>query len=176
MTMMRTALLLPLAMALAACSGEPAPPADPAPRVGLATPAPLPPQADDVPALASRDCETVARFYFDAIGEGAFERAALVWDDPVIDGERLRALFAATRQPRFTIEAVQEEGAAGSLYCTVEGALSDAADPASPPRTGTIELRRVNDVPGATPDQLRWTIRRSTFIEAMERSGRGEPA
>lgn len=179
MMMVRTALLLPLAMALAACSGEPAPPADPAPRVQpdpLATPAPLPPQAGDVPALASRDCETVAQFYFDAIGEGAFDRAALVWDDPVIDGERLRALFAGTRQPRFTVEAVQEEGAAGSLYCTVEGALSDAADPASPPRTGTIELRRVNDVPGATPDQLRWTIRRSTFIEAMERSGRGEPA
>lgn len=179
MMMMRTALLLPFATALAACSGEPAPPADPAPRVQpdpLATPAPLPPQAGDVPALASRDCETVAQFYFDAIGEGAFDRAALVWDDPVIDGERLRALFAGTRQPRFTIAAVQEEGAAGSLYCTVEGALSDAADPASPPRTGTIELRRVNDVPGATPDQLRWTIRRSTFIEPMERSGRGEPA
>ncbi|MBC7160379.1 MAG: hypothetical protein H5U21_10095 [Porphyrobacter sp.] len=175
----RAALSLMLATALAGCSGEPAPPADPAPRVQpdpLATPAALPPQAGDFPALASRDCEAVARFYFEAIAEGAFDRAALAWDDPVIDGARLRALFGGIRQPRFTVAAVHEEGAAGSLYCTIEGALTDAADPARPPRTGTIELRRVNDVPGATPDQLRWTIRRSTFVEPMERAGRGGPA
>lgn len=175
----RAALPLVLATALAGCSGEQAPPDDPAPLARpdpLATPAALPPQASEFPALASRDCETVARFYFDAISEGAFDRAALVWDDPVIDGARLRALFGGIRQPRFTVETVQEEGAAGSLYCTIEGALTDAADPARPPRTGTIELRRANDVPGATPDQLRWTIRRSTFIEPMERAGRGEPA
>jgi len=31
------------------------------------------------------------------------------------------------------------------------------------------------NVPGATPEQLRWTLRSSTFVEPLERSGRGEP-
>jgi len=182
---MRSRLLpfgLPLLL-LAACSGEPGeqPTADPsAPTTAatpdpLATPAALPPQVADYPALESRDCRVVAEFYLTAVGEGDFARAALVWDDPVIDAARLEALFAGYQRPQVTIADVMEEGAAGSLYCTVTGALIDAADPAKAPAQGTLQLRRVNDVPGATPDQLRWTIRQSTFVEPMERSGRGQP-
>ena len=48
----------------------------------------------------------------------------------------------------------------------------DASDPAKPPRQGEIVLRRANDVPGATPDQLRWTLQSSTFVESLERSSR----
>ena len=33
-----------------------------------------------------------------------------------------------------------------------------------------IDDKRVNDVPGATPDQLRWTLQSSTFVERLERS------
>ena len=43
------------------------------------------------------------------------------------------------------------------------------------PVDGTLLLRRVNDVPGATPDQLRWTLRASTFVERLERSDGGKP-
>jgi len=118
----------------------------------------------------------VAQFYLTAIEERDFARAALVWDDPVIDAARLEALFTGYQRPQITIADLMEEGAAGSLYCTVTGALSDAADPAKAPAQGTLQLRRVNDVPGAAPGQLRWTIRQSTFVDPMERSGRGEPA
>ena len=146
--------------------------ADPFAADPLATAAPLPPQVADYPQLESRNCREVAQFYLTAVEERDFGRAALVWDDPVIDSARLEALFTGYQRPQVTIGELTEEGAAGSLYCTVTGTLTDAADPAKAPVEGELQLRRVNDVDGATPDQLRWTIRQSTFIETMERSGR----
>lgn len=137
---------------------------------------PVPEPTQDLAVLESRDCRTVAQAYFDAVAQRDFAFAARVWDDPVIDEARLAALFQGYRQPTIEISGVASEGAAGSLYCTVTGALTDAADPARPARQGELVLRRVNDVPGATPSQLRWTIRSSTFIEKMERSGTGTPA
>jgi len=175
---MRAILLLAPCILVASCSGEaPAPEqsgiagADP-----LATPAALPPQASDYPALQSTECSEVAGFYFDAIAARDFARAALVWDDPVVDAARLEALFSGYREPKFAPGEAFEEGAAGSLYCTISGGLTDGADPDRALRQGTLTLRRANDVPGATPDQLRWTIQESTFVESMERAGRGEPA
>jgi hypothetical protein len=93
-----------------------------------------------------------------------------VWDDPVIDDARLKALFAGYKQPSIAISDVGQEGAAGSLYCTVSGTLSDAGGAPKPAQKGEIVLKRVNDVPGATPEQLRWTIRSSTFVEETQRT------
>jgi hypothetical protein len=176
---MKRALALLAVIGLAACGDNGAPPAPsddaavaPPPAAPL-EPRPLPLQAADFPPLASRDCGEVARFYGEALSERAFDRAALVWDDPVIDGARLEALFGPYAQPRVSWDEPTVEGAAGSLYCTITGRLSDAADPAIPAIEGTLMLRRVNDVPGATPEQLRWTIRSSTFVEPLERSGTG---
>jgi hypothetical protein len=137
---------------------------------------PVPEPTGDLAVLESRDCRTVAQAYLDAVAQRDFAFAARVWDDPVIDEARLAALFDGYQQPAIEISDLTVEGAAGSSYCTVTGALSDAADPAKAPRQGVLTLRRVNDVPGATPQQLRWTIRSSTFIETMERSGTGAPA
>ena len=181
-------------VALAGChSGSPAPtptptptgataPADqgpslatpaspPSSAVGLA-PTPTPQPTQDQAALDSRDCRTVAQAYADAIERHAFDFAARAWNDPVIDAARLKARFAGFAGPRIEIKKVEEEGAAGSLYCTVTGVLNDTG-PNKKTRSGEIVLKRVNDVPGATADQLRWTIRSSTFIEKMERSGKG---
>ena len=108
----------------------------------------------------------------EAIAAREFDRAALVWDDPVIDGVRLQALYASYNEPRIEPGEPVIEGAAGSLYCTVTGTLTDRADLAKPPEDGEFVLRRANDVPGATPDQLRWTLQSSTFVESMERSSR----
>jgi hypothetical protein len=127
----------------------------------------------DLAVLDSRDCRTVAQAYAQAIARNDFDFAARVWNDPVIDAARLKARFAGFAVARIEIKKVEEEGAAGSLYCTVTGVLTDTADPNKKTRSGEIVLKRVNDVPGATPDQLRWTIRSSTFIEKMERSGKG---
>jgi hypothetical protein len=176
---MKRAVLLP-ALLLAACGGDP----EPAPQPSETAEAPvppalpageLPPQVADFPALASKDCAEVAGFYFEALASREYAQAALVWDDPVIDGARLEAVFGGYREAHVEAAEPAVEGAAGSLYCTVTGTLTDAADPARPPLEGELTLRRVNDVPGATPDQLRWTLRSSTFVEKLERSTQGQP-
>lgn len=184
---MRPVALLGLA-ALAGCgSPNPAPapkasesdapvlasPSPPASATPLAPPVltPIPQPTRDTAVLESRDCRTVAQAYVDALAHSDFAFAARVWDDPVIDDARLRALFNGYRRPTIAIAGIEQEGAAGSLYCTVSGTLSDVAGTGKAQQKGEIVLKRVNDVPGATPAQLRWTIRSSTFVEDMQRTG-----
>ena len=182
---MRRAALLALA-ALAACgspkpaaapeptpsaTSEPSAAASPAAAVPAPSLAPLPAPAQDLAVLDSRDCPTIVQAYVDALARNDFALAARVWNDPVIDGARLKALFTGYRQPAIAFTGSEQEGAAGSSYCTVRGTLTDAANPAKPAQKGEIVLKRVNDVPGATPAQLRWTIRSSTFVEQMQRTG-----
>lgn len=183
---MRGAALLAL-LALAGCGSPdqaPEPTAGETTRPALASPtpavsaeplAPLPPStatqpSADLAVLDSRDCRTVAQAYIDALKRSDFTFAARVWDDPVIDDARLRAVFHGYKQPAIAISGVGQEGAAGSLYCTVSGTLTDAGDPSKARSKGEIVLKRVNDVPGATASQLRWTIRSSTFVEEMQRT------
>jgi hypothetical protein len=181
---MRRAALLAL-LALAGCgSADTAPqpeasvaaPASPAPATTPTAPPTPPvltplPQPADLAMLESRDCRTVAQAYADALARGDFEFAARVWSDPVIDDARLRAVLHDYRQPTIAISGLREEGAAGSLYCTVSGTLTDAGDKGKPAQKGEIVLKRVNDVPGATAEQLRWTIRSSNFVEKLGRTG-----
>jgi hypothetical protein len=167
---------LSLALLLAACGGDPEPAPEASETAAPALPAgELPPQVSDFPVLASKDCAEVAEFYLEALSSREYAQAALVWDDPVIDAARLEAVFGGYREAQVEWTDPAVEGAAGSLYCTVTGTLTDAADLARPPLDGTLVLRRVNDVPGATPDQLRWTLQSSTFVEKLERSTQGEP-
>ena len=170
--MKRAAVLLASAL-LGACGTNEAPAPEPSESAALgASPAKLPPQVADFPALASTDCAQVVAFYLRALGSGEYGQAALVWDDPVIDAARLEALFRDYRGAQVEWAEPSVEGAAGTLYCTIGGKLTDTA---GSEREGTLVLRRANDVPGATPDQLRWTLQSSTFVENLERSSRGEP-
>jgi hypothetical protein len=174
----RAALALAMALLAAGCGAndEPAAPTEETGSPNLGTgEARLPPQVADFPPLTSQDCAEVVQFYLEALGGREYAQAALVWDDPVIDAARLESLFGAYREPQVEWTEPFVEGAAGSLYCTVSGKLTDARDPAKPMREGTLLLRRANDVPGAAPDQLRWTLQSSTFVEKLERSGTGEP-
>ena len=173
--MRRTPLGLAAALLLSGCGASEQPTPAPSETGATLTPAALPSQVADFPALASKDCTEITRFYLEALGSREWARAALVWDDPVVDAARLEAVFGGYRELQLAWAEPEVEGAAGSLYCTVAGKLTDAQDPAKPPVEGALVLRRVNDVPGATPDQLRWTLRSSTFVEPLERSDRGEP-
>jgi hypothetical protein len=166
-------LALGTALLAAGCGGaDEAPPAEataalPGPGAAL--------QVADFPALSSDDCVDVVEFYLEAIGGREYGQAALVWSDPVIDAARLEAVFGDYREPQIAWTEPFVEGAAGSAFCTVSGALTDAGNPAQPPQEGTLLLWRANEVPDATPDQLRWTLQSSTFVERLERSSRGEP-
>ena len=169
---------LALALLLAGCGGseDRAPGAGEAPGAALGEGAArLPRQVADFPALASKDCDVVVEFYLEALSTHEYAQAALVWDDPVIDAARLEAVFGDYKEAQVEWTEPFVEGAAGSLYCTVSGKLTDAGDPAKLMREGTLLLRRANDVPGATADQRRWTLRSSTFVERLERSDGGEP-
>ena len=175
--MKRAALLA--ALLLAACGGDPEPAPEPTETTETTAPAlpagDLPPQVADYPALSSTDCAEVTEFYFEALSSREYAQAALVWDDPVIDAARLEAVFGGYRETQVEWPAPSVEGAAGSLYCTVTGILTDVGNPARPPLEGTLILRRANDVPGTTADQLRWTLQSSTFVEKLERSTQGQP-
>lgn len=154
----------------AAQATPPAPPAPPA--VTAASPAPdaPAPQIADIAEYSSKDCATVVRRYTAALRAREFAVAALAWADPATTGDVLQARFAGYRAPQIALQPPVVEGAAGSLYCTVTGSLTDADDPGRPASAGELQLRRVNDVDGATPSQLRWTIRSSTFPQPTQRT------
>ncbi len=184
--MMRAALPIATAVLLTGCGSQDeaapapvetaaAPTSAPAGTGATLAPAPLPPQVADFPVLASKKCDEVVEFYLEALSGREWAQAALVWNDPVIDGARLEAVFGGYKDLQLAWNEPFVEGAAGSAYCTVSGKLTDAKDAAKAPVEGTLLLKRVNDVPGATPDQLRWTLRSSTFVERLERSDGGKP-
>jgi hypothetical protein len=173
---MRATALLFSALLLAACgTNEESAPAPVETAVATAAPQPAPPQVADFPALTSKDCAEVVEFYLEALGGHEWDKAALVWNDPAIDAARLAAVFGGYRELQLEWPEPFVEGAAGSLYCTVSGKLTDAGNAATPFTEGALLLKRVNDIPGATPDQLRWTLRSSTFVERLERSDGSEP-
>ena len=61
------------------------------------------------------------------------------------------------------------EGAAGSSYYTAPARVSiQGRDGAERILMGDVILRRVNDVPGATPDQLRWHIESARLTEVPD--------
>ena len=100
----------------------------------------------------------VLRFYA-AIDRGDYRAAYRLWNG----GKDYPAFvqgFARTAHTRVVAGApVDEEGAAGSLSITVpvrvEATLKSGARQHF---AGSYVLRRANDVPGATADQLRWSI------------------
>lgn len=117
--------------------------------------------------LESRDCKTVLSFYADALHAGLYEEAARVWGkDWGVSAATLQKRYSAEQPVSYELGELSVEGGAGSLYCEVAAVLKTNG---KQPRTGKITLRRVNDVPGATADQLRWHITDSTFAEPDDR-------
>jgi hypothetical protein len=89
---------------------------------------------------------------------GALERKDFASAGAMSDAD-YAASFADYQTIDVTLPPGRLEGAAGSLYyevlVTISG-LSKDGDPYT--LQGPVVLRRVNDVPGATPEQLRWHI------------------
>ena len=70
--------------------------------------------------------------------------------------DQFRTRWSKIENPQFDIAEGTIEGAAGSLYYTAPITLIDGTRRVR----GEIVLRRANDVPGATAEQLRWHIER----------------
>lgn len=117
----------------------------------------------DFAALEDReDPDRVLRFYANAIQTGRWDAAAAAWSkDAEVSPDTLRERYGASKT-RLAIGKGDVEGAAGTLYyeapITAQGADGESAE------RGTIVLRRANDVPGASEEQLNWRIERSTLI------------
>lgn len=120
----------------------------------------------DMGALTERqDPERLLRYYTSAVRVGDWIDAAKAWSlDAQMTPEKLRDEFGGKAGPKIAVGKGDVEGAAGSLYYEAP-IVVDFAD-GRPSKRGTIVLRRVNDVPGASEEQLNWRIERtSTLIQ-----------
>lgn len=178
-----TALISALAINLAGCDRQqaaaPAPEATSSAAVGStpfeapSAPAPDMPSPSATPTAeietpgqpsASRDPGEVLASWAKAVEMRDWPTVRAYWGDHGARSGLSVKAFAATwsslLDPKVTIGKGEQEGAAGSLYYTAPVRIIDG------PRTvrGQIVIRRVNDVDGASDEQLRWHIE-STTIE-----------
>ena len=164
------ALSSALVLQLGGCHrGPEAPPPEPAPSVSAATPTagvdPAPiahATGPDLPSYSRNPAEALDGLA-GAIEAHDWPSVRAYWGDK---GERSgmdQAAFSAKwdqlTTPEVTIGPGSQEGAAGSLYYTAPITIVDGK------RTlrGEVTIRRVNDVDGATTEQLRWHVESLTL-------------
>ena len=158
-----------LAAALGACQ-QTAPTTDASPAPTLpADRAPSPsatPTAEIVaPATptASRDPVEVLARWAQAIELRDWATVRSYWGErgarSGLDETAFAAKWSDLMAPQVAIGPGAQEGAAGSLFYTAPVAITDGSRRIE----GDVTIRRVNDVPGATPEQLRWHIDSTTL-------------
>ncbi|MDO8801692.1 hypothetical protein [Phenylobacterium sp.] len=109
----------------------------------------------------------VVQTYFALIGEKKYAQAWALWGDggkaSGMTAEQFAASFDQYSQYHGNVGAPgQMEGAAGSSYVEVPAiAFGRLKTGAAFNLKGPITLKRVNDVPGSTPEQRRWHIQTS---------------
>lgn len=162
-----------LAINLAGCDRvpEPAPTAsavaEPAPVVATAAPAPSATPTAEIATPGqpsqSRDPAEVMKDWAKAVQMRDWATVRAFWGEKGeksgLSTQDFAAKWASLLDPKVTVYPGEQEGAAGSSYYTAPVRIIDG------PRTvrGDVVLRRVNDVPGATEEQLRWHIESSTI-------------
>ncbi|MGU3391262.1 hypothetical protein [Sphingomonas sp. M1A8_2b] len=123
-----------------------------------------PPMQGCGPAPKSMEAAAaVVRRYYSAIDARDFDTAWSQWGNAGRPGQTLAAFeagFAHTRATRVTIGTLEPGSAgAGSVYQPVPVTVDSTLDDGSRQRfRGTYIVRRVNDVDGASADQLRWHL------------------
>ncbi len=170
-----TAFLLIMA---SACSGETGDdPARPSPNEAPAEPSRMPsgtmPDATPPNALPPSSTDEskspvaalrVARAYFTALSDRRYGDAWALWSDGGRSSGMSRRAFARSFAKYRSYKAMlgapgRVEGAAGSLYIEVPVTVTGMLTSGRPYRLeGPVTLRRANDVPGATAEQLQWRI------------------
>lgn len=122
------------------------------------------PMADCKPAPKSMEAAAaVVQRYYAALNARDYGTAWQQWGDngpPNQTQAKFEAGFAHTKATHVAIGALQPgDGAAGSVYQTVPVTVDATLDDGTHQRfAGNYVIRRVNDVDGASPGQLRWHI------------------
>lgn len=116
----------------------------------------------DTAALDDRqNPDRLLRYYAAALAARDWAAAARAWGaDSGVTAKTLKESYDRAEAPQLTLGKGVTEGAAGSLYYEVPVMLRFGD---GMPEHGSLVLRRVNDIDGATPEQLRWHIERSTI-------------
>jgi hypothetical protein len=106
----------------------------------------------------------VIRNYYSAIARQDYQQAYLAWDQNGAASqqsfEQFKQGFANTACVAVEVgEPGQPDGAAGSSYIQIPVTVTAITRDGMPQRfRGSYVLRRVNDVPGSTPEQRRWHL------------------
>lgn len=175
--MLRPGLIVILALCAAGCGdSETAAPvnrAEPEPAARQASPGPLPsPAAETSPPPeeaagrenGAEDAAAALRRYYALIEAGDYDAAwALRWHGAADDAESKAAFakqYSGYSQYRVQVgEASPPSGAAGSLYVEIPVQIQGRTNEGEPfASVGTVTMRRVNDVPGATAEQKSWRV------------------
>jgi hypothetical protein len=174
-------------MLLAACAGEEGnrhaaandsnatTPDDAAPAPGAGHASSQPAAHEPAPPAATQDQKTpaaataVLREYFRLIEQKKYVEAHRLWSSSAADDDLSDGAFAASFDKYRSYHAAigkpgGMEGAAGSSYIDFPVTVTGELKSGGPFRLeGPVTLRRVNDVPGATAEQLQWRIMRSAL-------------
>jgi hypothetical protein len=105
--------------------------------------------------------EQVVQQYGELLHARRFRDAYALWGpNPPLSENQFEKQFDAYKTIDAAVGKVgPTEGAAGSIYSTVQLTLSgNKKDGSAYAMTGPVTLRRVNDVPGSTAEQRRWHI------------------
>lgn len=141
---------------------SPASPTEAPQHLPTAKPSPSP------TAPSSRDPAVVLEAWRRALETHDWSAARAIWGDHGAMSGMSEAQFARAWGKYAIIDITpgqgDVEGAAGSLYDEVPVSITGLTTGNKPySLSGTVTLRRVNDVDGATPEQLRSHIERSTL-------------
>lgn len=142
-----------------------------APQAVATRPAsPLPPSTPgSTAAQAPSPPEALLQDYARALYDRDWTRAAALWnEDSGVTAAGLARRFGADGPAELTFSEGATEGAAGSLFHEAHYSLRRASGGRE---TGSIIARRVNDVPGAHPDELRWHLRAMIPDQPGQRAG-----
>ena len=162
--------LIPIALlALAACDDrapEPAAPLGPAPVAGAEVPVATVTEAPDLAAprlvpdagKGVKGARNVLLEWARALERRDFARADAQWGAGAGEAGSA-ARFAKFRTITVALGEGAVEGGAGSLYYEVPVTVTGEGTDGSPQKfAGSVTVRRVNDVDGASAAQLRWHL------------------
>lgn len=158
-----TTMLLAAAAALSGCDRIGAPSGSDAAASAAASTSALDVLPKAVPPSTSRDPQEVLLSWAKAVSLRDWATAYGYWGDYGAQSgmtlDQFKAAWGTLQQPDLEIGKGVQEGAAGSSFYSVPVTIVDGARRIP----GEVVLRRVNDVDGATSEQLRWHIESTTL-------------
>ena len=131
-------------------------------------------------SAAALDPHLTLQQWADALEARNWAAAYALWGEDGAASGMDAAAFADSYEPFHSIHLAvgdgQSEGAAGSLYFEANVVMTATTADGLPVRfEGPVTLRRVNDVPGATPEQLQWHIVANAMTPASDADIPAEP-